>query len=357
MLTLPREPKDIFERNDYIKWYFDPELAKDWKNLLKKYNYLFWIHAMNVKDKDHWIALIENRKPNIQRTPATPHDAKSYAELATARRDAYFQIFRAFTEISPALAEEVLSGEYMEKLRSALGKLIPENLLEEHFLALERFRNAFADMKPKKFRRELEAERFTIFDDDLMPYISGHESVYRSEKQIMGDLTAEVKNLYREAGYILDKSRGNLPPDEAKLELEFAFRLLEDEIEAWKAGDREKALLALERQKKFIHEHMILWLPYLFDDVANDDFKVGIALKYHGDVRDVEKYKSEEIVEMDFYRAMAKLAKLFLEHEYKQVEEMLNAASNLSEEELSAAFASVDKMDTSGESTYFLRAE
>jgi len=84
---------------------------------------------------------------------------------------------------------------------------------------------------------------------------------------------------------------------------------------------------------------------------------VGIALKYHGDVRDVEKYKSEEIVEMDFYRAMAKIAKLFLEHEYKQVEEMLNAASNLSGEELGAEFASVNKIDTSGESTYFLRAE
>ncbi|WP_457555485.1 TorD/DmsD family molecular chaperone [Candidatus Pyrohabitans sp.] len=354
---MPKEPRDIFERNDYIKWYYDPELAKDWKNLLKKYSYLFWIHSMNVKDRDHWIALIEDKKPNIQRTPATPHDAASYAELAVARRDAYFQIFRAFTEISAKMAEEVLSGEYMTKLRSALSRIVPEEQLEEHFAALERFREAFANMKPKKFRRELEAERFTIFDDDLMPYISGHESVYRSEKQIMGDLTAEVKNLYREAGYVLDKSRGNLPPDEAKLELEFAFRLLEDEIEAWKAGDRESALLALERQKRFIQEHMILWLPYLFDDVANDDFKVGIALKYHGDVRDVEKYKSEEIVEMDFYRSMAKLAKLYLEHEYRQVEEMLNAARKLSTEELRSALAGVPKADTSGESTYFLRME
>jgi len=354
---LPRAPRDIFEENDYIKWYFDPELAKDWKNLLKKYSYLFWIHSMNVKDRDHWIALIEDRKPNIQRTPATPHDAGSYAELTVARRDAYFQIFRAFTEISARMAEEVLSGEYMSRLRSAMAKIVPDALLEEHFAELERFRQAFSHMKPKKFRRELEAERFTIFDDDLMPYISGHESVYRSEKQIMGDLTAEVKNLYREAGYVLDKSRGNLPPDEAKLELEFAFRLLEDEIDAWKAGDRDRALLALERQKKFIQEHMILWLPYLFDDVANDDFKVGIALKYHGDVRDVEKYKSEEIVEMDFYRAMAKIAKLFLEHEYNQVDEMLRAARELGTEELQRAFAGAEKVDTSGESTYFLRME
>ena len=354
---MPREPKDIFERNDYIKWYFDPDLAKDWKNLLKKYSYLFWIQAMNVKDKEQWIALVENRKPNIQRTPATPHDAKSYAELTQARRDAYFQIFRAFTEVSQALAEEILSGEYVQKLRSSLGKLIPENLLEGYFSELEKFRNAFAGMKPKKFRRELEAERFTIFDDDLMPYISGHESVYRSEKQIMGDLTGEVKNLYREAGYVLDKSRGNLPPDEAKLEIEFLFRLLEDEIDAWKAGDRDSALLALERQKKFIQEHMILWLPYLCDDVANEEFRVGIALKYHGDVRDVEKYKSDEVVEMDFYRTMAKLAKLFFEHEYRQVEEMIRAAQNLSTKELSSAFAGVAKMDTTGESTYFLRAE
>ncbi|WP_456475765.1 TorD/DmsD family molecular chaperone [Candidatus Pyrohabitans sp.] len=354
---MPREPKDIFDKNEYIKWYFDPDLSRDWKNLLKKYSYLFWIHSMNIKDEDHWINFIKDKKPEIKRTPAKPHNAKSYAELAVARRDAHYLIFRAFTEVSQALAEEILSGEYMTKLRAALVKLLPEELLEEHFLALERFRNVFAEVKPKKFRRELEAERFTIFDDDLMPYLSAHESVYRSEKQIMGDLTAEVKNMYREAGYTLDKSRGNLPPDEAKLELEFAFHLLEDEVEAWRSGDREGALLALERQKKFIREHMIMWLPYLFDDVANEDFKRGVALKYHGDVRDVERYKSEEIVELDFFRNVARIAKLFLEHEYRQVEEMLNAASSLNEEELKAEFASVERVDTTGEGTYFIRVE
>jgi len=346
----------VFEENRYVKWFIDPELAKDWKNLLKKYPYLFWIQSMNVRDRKQWAVLVRKYKPEL-RTPVKVHGAESYAELSIARRDAWFQVFRCLTEVSMNLVREFQSGEFARKLRESMGRLLGEAEVDRHLEQLERVRQEFEHMRAEKLQRELEAERFTIFDDDLMPYLSAHESVYRSEKQIMGDLTAEVKNLYRRAGYVVDKSRGNLPPDEAKLEVEFIYRLIEDEIDAWRRGEREAALALLELQKEFIQQHAALWLPYMFADLASREFRLGIARKYHGDVRDEQQYASGRVVEMDFLQTMAGLGRMLIEQEYLQVEEMLQAAQQLPAEELSRAFSTVKPLPTEGENTYLLRAE
>ncbi len=349
------EVAKVFEENRYVKWFIDPELAKDWKNLLKKYPYLFWIQSMNVRDRKQWAVLVRKYSPEL-RSPVKVHGAESYADITLARRDAWFQVFRSLTEVSLNLVRELQEGEYIRSLRSCFGRLLGEAQVEKQLERLERVRREFEHLKPEKLQRELEAERFTIFDDDLMPYLSAHESVYRSEKQIMGDLTAEVKNLYRRAGYVVDKSRGNLPPDEAKLETEFIYRLIEDEVSAWRRGDRETALALLELQREFIQEHAAMWLPYMFADLASREFRVGIAKKYHGDVRDERQYSREDlVVEMDFLQAMGELGRMLVELEYLQVEEMLQAARQLSAEELMRAFSAARPLSLQGENTYLLR--
>ncbi len=346
----------VFEENRYVKWFIDPELAKDWKNLLKKYPYLFWIQSMNVRDRKQWAVLVRKYSPEL-RPPVKVHGAESYAELSVARRDAWFQLFRCLTEVSLNLVREFQSGEFADKLRCSFGRLLGEREVETYLEQLERVRLEFEHLRAEKLQRELEAERFTIFDDDLMPYLSAHESVYRSEKQLMGDLTAQVKELYRRAGYVVDKSRGNLPPDEAKLEVEFAYRLIEDEIQAWRRGENERAMELLQLQREFIQQHAALWLPYMFADLASREFRIGIARKYHGDVRDEELYAREgAVVEMDFLQVIAGLGRMLVEQEYLQVEEMLQAAGKISAGELAAAFSGVVPLPTAGENTYLLRA-
>ncbi len=350
------KPRDIFEENDYIKWYYDPELAKDWKNFLKKYKYLFWINSMNIKDREHWVKYIVDKKPNIDHEPLFPQDEDAYAEIQALRRAAYFQMFRAFTEPTPELSLEVQKGEYLRKVLSVFDKLFEDDNVDKAAGLLTGINQVFAETKPEKFHRDLETERFTIFDDDLLPYISCYESVYRSEKQIMGDLTAEVKGLYKKAGYVVSKAKGNLPPDEAKLEIEFMFRLIDDEISAWKSGNRDRALELLAMQKHFLQKHMIHWLPWLCDDVAMQEFKEGIAGKFRGDVRDIQKYKSE-IVEMDFYRGVAILLKTLLEHDYKQVEVLEQTAEKLSSEKLKEIFQSYPEIDIKKENYFLIRME
>lgn len=347
---------DIFDQNDYVKWYYDPDLAKDWKNLLKKYKYLFWINSMNIKDKEHWAKYIRDKKPNINHPPVIPGSEEEYAELQALRRAAYFEMFRAFTEPTLELSLEVLRGEYTRKVISIFNKLFEDEKVSKAEELLKQVSNVFANVKPRKFHRDLDAERFTIFDDDLPPYISCYESVYRSEKQIMGDLTAEVKDLYRKAGYVVSKARGNIPPDEAKLEIEFMFRLIDDEIKAWRSKDREQALRYLDLQRELLHRHMILWLPWLCDDLVKHEFKVGIAKKFRGDVRDVKKYETE-VVEMDFYRACGYLLKALLEHDYSQVEAMVNSAEKMNTEKLSEIFQSYPDFNIEKENYYLLKQQ
>ncbi len=351
---MPAKPRDIFEENDHIRWYYDPELARDWKTFIKKFKYLFWINSMNIKDRDHWVKFIEDKKPSIAHEPLFPQDEDAYADVQALRREAYFQMFRAFTEPTRELSHEVQKGEYLKKVLSVFDNLFEDEKVDVAARLLTGINQVFAETKPEKFYRDIGAERFTLFDDDLLPYLSGYESVYRSEKQIMGELTAEVKNLYEEEGYDIIKVKGNLPPDEAKLEIEFMFRLIDDEISAWRSGNREKAIELLNMQKDFLHKHMIHWLPWLCDDVAVPEFKKGIAEKFRGDVRDIQSYTGE-VVEIDFYRGAAILLKILLEHDYNQIEALERVAENLDSEKLKETMQELPEIDMKKENYFLIR--
>lgn len=352
---MPARARDIFEQNNYLKWYYDPELSKDWKNFLKKYSYLFWINSMNMKDVSEWARFVGDRKPDIEHEPIYPGSEEEYARLQKLRMEAYLQMFRSFAEPTRELSREVQKGDYLDKVLSTFDQLFTDARVDEAAKLLRGISQVFAERGAEKFHGDLEAERFTIFEDDLLPYISCYESVYRSEKQIMGELTAEVKSLYRRAGYSVSRATGNLPPDEAKLELEFMPRLIDDEINAWKAGERGRALECLSLQRELLHEHLILWLPYMCDDIANQEFKEGIAKKFRGDVRDIQTYRSE-VVEIDFYRSAAMLLKLCLEHDFANVEAFEQVVENFNEEKLREGLESYPGLSLEGENSLLLKA-
>lgn len=99
--------------------------------------------------------------------------------------------------------------------------------------------------------------------DGAYPY----ESVYTSpERLVMQDARDQVLELYRKEG--LGPSEGMLEPeDHLSLELEFMAYLSKRAADALQAGDREGALMAIEKQQEFLENHLLSWVPAFCEDV------------------------------------------------------------------------------------------
>ena len=120
---------------------------------------------------------------------------------------------------------------------------------------------------------------------------SGHsaaypfESVYASEKRLlMGSARDEVLALYRAAG-LAKKDSWKEGEDHVALELEFMQVLATRTVEAFCAGDQDKAASLLRRQKGFLDEHLGAWTPLLaasMRDFAKTDFYRGLSYLLDG---------------------------------------------------------------------------
>lgn len=311
-----------------VKGWIDPDLAKTWEKFLKKYPYLFWVRSMNVRNDDEWYALIKGREPDISHPPKIPESPEEYAAIAAARRDIYFQLARAFAAPTKELVDEVIKGYFTESIKKSAVILFNDQRINEGIKLISAFADKFRNMQTDKLWDNLDREYQTVFYDGFFPWISGYESIYRSEKQVMGDTTMDVKNCYMEGGYGISLAHGNNPPDDLKLEIEFMYRLCELEIDAWKNNSKEKAVANLGMQKRYLHEHMMEWIPYLCDDLVCPEFKEGLGQKFHFDEEIREKYK-KDTVEADFYRGLGYITKSLLEHDYNQIDAMIGAAEKI----------------------------
>lgn len=332
-------------RKTFVKAFIDPDLRKDWKKFLKKFPYLFWVQAMNIEEEKEWVALVSKRKPDTNVAPRVPRDASEYAAISRARRDVYFCLARSFSEPSMALVEDLQNETFAASLENALSFFVPSRKSRPGLEILREYISAVKGDDSKKLLRRLRNEHLTIFYDSFFPWLSCYESVYRGEKQIMGDLTAMVKDSYRYAGYVLTGKYGNDPPDDAKIEMEFMYRLCEDEIQSWLSRDREAAMGYVDMQKLHLWDHLIEWIPFLCDDLLTPEFREGVVDKFqrHSNLR-MEKSK-----EYDFYASIATLTKAVLESDYNQVTEMIRAGRELDAEEVARELQGLKQMDTSTE--------
>ncbi len=329
----------------YVKAFIDPDLAEEWKKFQKKYPYLFWVRAMNIKDEREWLKFLKGREPDLECSPVLPGNAGEFAGIATARRDAYFHIARSFSEPGQGLVGLLLNGDFVSAVESSVGTLAPESKTREGLKLLREYLSHVNGERQDRVLERLRDEHLTIFYDSFFPWLSCYESVYRGEKQIIGDLTAMVKDSYEEAGFSLTCEYGNDPPDDAKIELEFMYRLCEEELESWRKGDKGAALGYLEMQRKHLHQHVIEWIPYLCDDLLTPEFREGLKGKFHR-TREVEEGETREF---DFYKAMAVIAKGFLECDYNQVQAMLEAGSRVDAGEVSKHLRGTSRTDPTGE--------
>lgn len=110
-----------------------------------------------------------------------------------------------------------------------------------------------------------------------------YESVYREGWRVMGETTREAERQYAAAGYTLDPSLAELP-DHAAAELVFMAVLCEEEATAWEAEDVSAALAWLEREKAFLRDHLVQWIPAFCDGLVTSTEapfyrQVAVALK------------------------------------------------------------------------------
>ncbi|MEX0637583.1 MAG: molecular chaperone TorD family protein [Burkholderiales bacterium] len=80
------------------------------------------------------------------------------------------------------------------------------------------------------------------------------------ESRLMGDAAIAVEAAYLEAGFAPPAPEAG-PPDHLGAELRFLAFACHREMEAWQAGDRAAAAGWVERERRFLDEHLMPWVP------------------------------------------------------------------------------------------------
>ena len=141
----------------------------------------------------------------------------------------------------------------------------------------------------QKMRKEIETdadlEAFKVEFSRLFvgPYempAAPYGSVYLEEGgKMMGDSTLDVKIRYREAGLNTAKTFKDAP-DHISAELEFMYYLIFKEVEAFASSDIETAIGFIEKQKSFLEDHLIAWVPEFASSIienAKNSFYTNLA--------------------------------------------------------------------------------
>ncbi len=89
------------------------------------------------------------------------------------------------------------------------------------------------------------------------------------ESRLMGDTTVAVEAAYREAGFDAPVPEAG-PPDHLGAELRFLALACHQEMEAWHASDRATAATWVERERSFLDEHLLAWVPRHCERLAQE---------------------------------------------------------------------------------------
>ena len=93
-------------------------------------------------------------------------------------------------------------------------------------------------------------------------------SVYLDgERKVMGDSTHDVIKRYREAGLSTAENFKDAP-DHIAAELEFMHYLIFKEIEAFTSSNMEAADDFLQKQKSFLEDHLMAWVPEFAQNIT-----------------------------------------------------------------------------------------
>lgn len=181
--------------------------------------------------------------------------------------------------------------------------------------AVEWIRGMRKEFKAGANLEPLKVEFSKLFVGPFSLLAAPYGSVYLDdERKVMGDTTLDVKNRYCESG--LDTATNfKDAPDHISAELEFMYYLIFKEIEAFANADIETAVGFIQRQKSFLEDHLMAWVPHFADRIieyAENPFYTNLAratetlLKESYDIAcrflDSNKLNSEKSVEINSLR-------------------------------------------------------
>ena len=127
--------------------------------------------------------------------------------------------------------------------------------------AVEFVQNMRKDFKSSVDLEPLKIDFSKLFVGPYQLSAAPYGSVYlEDERKLIGDSTQDLRNRYREAGLDTAKTFKDAP-DHISVELEFMYYLIFKEIEAFADADIETAIGFIRRQKSFLKDHLMAWVP------------------------------------------------------------------------------------------------
>jgi len=132
------------------------------------------------------------------------------------------------------------------------------NVCETAVMLIQNMRKEFragADLEP------LKVDFAKLFAGPYQLSAAPYGSVYlEGERKMMGNSTLDARERYRDAGLDTAKTFKDAP-DHISAELEFMYYLIFKEIGAFANADIETAIDFIQRQKSFLEDHLMIWVP------------------------------------------------------------------------------------------------
>jgi len=254
---------------------------------------------------------------------------------ARARSDVYNFIARGFRPPSASLFAGRDDDAPLQRVAKALAVLeAPE--LQQDAEQLSQFSGRNAASGQPAALQELAVEYNRLFVGPAPPLAYPYESVYQHpEGLVMGAPALQVLERYAEEGLSLSRESRELP-DHVAVELEFMAYLCERELQAHEAGEAECAAQYIEKEHRFLADHLLKWVPAFCDKIICSSDSV-------------------------FYIFLARMAKDFLRWDMENLCRQMQARSQIGsrrETEASGpALARAGRPSIRGEKEYYWQAE
>lgn len=221
---------------------------------------------------------------------------EDWATLAAARSQMYGFLAAVYNRLPDESFAGSLSGAELAGFLAAMAER--EDLPAEMQAGVglvEAFIEASQGRPVDELKTELAVDRTRLLRGVKPGYgpPPPYESVYAgSEGAPQMQASVAVRQAYAEAGVGLPEEVRD-QPDFIGFELDFLRHLAAQEAQAWSNQDQEAALKLLEKEKAFLEEHIVRWVPRFCEVMAREarlGFYQGIARMTKGFVLDeVEK--------------------------------------------------------------------
>jgi TorA maturation chaperone TorD len=106
-----------------------------------------------------------------------------------------------------------------------------------------------------------------------------YESIYRGERRVIGQVTLDVMKIYRDVGFDFSGNYSG-PQDYLGVELKFMAFLCQNEMDAWKNNNDDKAKKYIELEKTFLNMHLLQIISKFSRNVINktrEKFYIGVV--------------------------------------------------------------------------------